>query len=98
MKRKIAWLLVSCIMVLSLVLASCAPAAQPEEKPTQPAEKPAPPEEKPAPPEEKPVQPEAKMVKVKLTQNLTVIRWLILNSMAINWLKEKVKLKLNKIL
>ena len=27
MKRKIIWLVVSCLMVLSLLLASCAPAA-----------------------------------------------------------------------
>ena len=33
MKRKFVWLVVSCLMVLSLVLASCAPAAPPEEKP-----------------------------------------------------------------
>jgi len=55
MKKKIIWLLVSCLMVLSLLLASCAPAAPPEEeKPAPPTEeKPAPPkEEKPAPPEE----------------------------------------------
>ncbi len=29
MKKKIVWLMVSCLMVLSLVLASCAPAAEP---------------------------------------------------------------------
>ena len=32
MKKKIVWLLVSCLMVLSLVLASCAPAATEEEE------------------------------------------------------------------
>jgi len=49
--------MVSYLMVLALVLASCAPATPPEEKPAAPSEeKPAPPsEEKPAPPkEEKP--------------------------------------------
>jgi len=48
------WLMVSCLMVLSLVLASCAPAAPAEEKPAPPTEeKPTPPkEEKPAPPVE----------------------------------------------
>jgi len=57
MKKSIIWLFVSCLMVVALVLASCAPAAPEEEKPAPPAEeKPAPPkEEKPAPPkEEKP--------------------------------------------
>jgi len=52
----------SFLMVAALVLASCAPAAPPEEeKPAPPTEeKPAPPEEKPAPPEEKPAPPEEK--------------------------------------
>ena len=58
MKRKIAWLVLSCLMVAALILASCAPAAPEEEKPAPPTtEKPTPPkeEEKPAPPkEEKP--------------------------------------------
>lgn len=37
MKRKIVWLVVSGLMVLSLVLASCAPAAAPEEEKEAPA-------------------------------------------------------------
>jgi len=41
MKKKILWLLVSCLMVASLVLASCAPAAPPEEeKPLPTSEEP----------------------------------------------------------
>jgi len=66
MKKKNVWLIVSCLMVLSLALASCAPAAPPtEEKPAPPTEeKPAPPtEEKPAPPTE-----EKEMVKIRLTK------------------------------
>jgi len=71
MKKKIVWLVVSCLMVAALVLASCAPAAPPEEeKPAPPTtEKPSTPtEEKPA--VEKPAAPEEKveMVKVKLTK------------------------------
>jgi len=70
MEKKVLWLIVSCVMVLSLVLASCAPAAPPEEKPVAP-----PAEEKPTTPttEEKPVTPpeekaEPETVKVKLTK------------------------------
>jgi len=66
MKKKTVWLIVSCLMVLSLVLVSCAPAVPPAEKPAAPpAEKPA------APPAEKPAAPPAdkeEMVKVKLTK------------------------------
>ncbi len=36
MKRKIVWLVVSCMMVAALILASCAPAVPEEEKPTTP--------------------------------------------------------------
>ena len=52
MKRKMGWLMLSCLMAAALALASCAPAAPVEE------EKPAPPTEEkpekptPAPPEE----------------------------------------------
>ena len=53
MKRKIAWLLVSCLMVTALVLTSCGPAAEEEEvAPPPPAE-----EEEVAPPEEEEVAP-----------------------------------------
>jgi len=39
-KRKIIWLVVSCVMVAALILASCAPAAPPEEvKPVVPEKK-----------------------------------------------------------
>ena len=38
MKKKIVWLAVSCLMVLSLVLASCAPAVEEEEEVTAPEE------------------------------------------------------------
>jgi len=52
--KKFLWLLVSCLMVAALLLASCAPAEAPsEEKPAPPVtEKPTSPTEKPAPPEE----------------------------------------------
>jgi len=59
-KKKIIWLVVSCVMVLSLVLASCAPSALPaEEKPSPPAEEKqtSPKEERPA--VEKPATPPA---------------------------------------
>ena len=36
MKKKIVWLVVSCLMVLSLVLASCAPAVVEEEEEVTP--------------------------------------------------------------
>ena len=36
MKRKIVWVVVSCLMVLSLVLASCAPAVTEEEEVVKP--------------------------------------------------------------
>jgi len=81
MKGKVIWLIVTCLMVLSLVLASCAPAAPPaEEKPSPPTEeKPAPSEEeklvleKPAAPEEK-----AEMVKMQLkkTDGTLVEKWM----------------------
>ena len=51
MKRKIVWLVVSCLMVAALLLASCGPAAVEEEKVTPPTE------EKAAPPEEEEVAP-----------------------------------------
>ncbi len=58
MKGKIVWLVVSCLMTLSLVLLSCTPAAPPEEeKPAGPVMQ-WPGEEQPAAPaEEKPVAP-----------------------------------------
>jgi len=70
MKRKLVWLLLSCLMVAALILASCAPAAPPEEKPAPPTEeKPAPPkEEKPTPPEKEEVAKGPEMVKVRLTK------------------------------
>ena len=34
MKKKIIWLVVSCLMVAALVLASCGPAEEEEEVPT----------------------------------------------------------------
>jgi len=57
-------------MVAALILASCAPAAPPEEKPAPPTEeKPAPPkEEKPAVEKPSPPEEEAEMVKVRLTK------------------------------
>jgi len=52
MKKQIAWLMVSCFMVVALVLASCAPATPPEEEPAAPTE------EKPTTPAtEKPTTP-----------------------------------------
>jgi len=38
MKRKVVWLLVSCLMVLSLVLASCGGEEEEEEEVTVPTE------------------------------------------------------------
>jgi len=38
MKKKTVWLVVSCLMVLSLVLASCAPAVEEEEEVVTPQE------------------------------------------------------------
>ena len=52
MRGKIIWLVVSCLMALSLVLASCAPAAAPEEEVVAPEEEAAAPEEEAAAPEE----------------------------------------------
>jgi len=66
MKSKMVWLMLSSLMVLSLVLVSCAPAAPPaEEKPVPPTT------EKPVPPAEKKevVKEEAEMVKVRLTKS-----------------------------
>ncbi len=37
-EKKIAWIVVSCLMALSLVLASCAPAVTEEEEVTVPEE------------------------------------------------------------
>ena len=59
MKKKVVWLVVSCLMVLSLVLTSCGQEA-PAEKPTAPAEKPTAPAEKPTTPAEKPTTPAEK--------------------------------------
>jgi len=78
MKSKVVWLIMICLMVLSLILVSCTPPAPPaEEKPAPPAE------EKPAPPAEtKPAQPaeeeEAEMVKWKgvKTDGTVVEKWL----------------------
>jgi len=62
MKNKILWLLVSGLMVVSLILASCAPAAPVEEKPAPTSPTP----EKPAPTvEEKPAAPVAEKEMVK---------------------------------
>jgi len=67
MGKKIAWLVLSCLMVVALVLVSCGEAApEEEEKVVPPAEE----EEAAPPPEEEEVTPpEGKeMVKVKLTR------------------------------
>jgi len=76
MKKTIVWLMLSCLVVTALVLASCAPA---ERKPAPAEEKPAPAEEKPAP-VVKPVTPEEKpgMVKVRLTKvdGTVVEKWM----------------------
>ena len=71
-KRKIAWVAVSCLMVLSLVLASCAPAVTEEEEvvtpPTEEEE-----EDVVTPPkEEEVVEEEAEMVKLRLVQRSTI--------------------------
>jgi len=61
MKRKIVWLVISCLMVLSLVLASCSPAEEVEEEVTPP-----PAEEEEVAPEEEEMPPEGpEMVKVR---------------------------------
>lgn len=82
MRKKIVWLVVSCLMMLSLVLLSCAPAAPPEEeKPAGPVmqwpgeEQPATPpvEEKPAPPVEE--KAEGKTVTLTKLNGEVVEKW-----------------------
>ena len=50
MKKKFVWLLVSCLMVLSLVLASCAPAVPEEKEVTPPTKEVTPPTKEVVPP------------------------------------------------
>jgi len=68
MKKRIVWLVVSCLMVAALVLASCGPAEEEEEEVTPPPAEEE--EEVVPPPEEEEVTPpeEEEMVKVKLTK------------------------------
>ena len=65
MKKKIVWLMVSCLMVAALLLASCGPAAEEGEEAVAPPTE----EEAALPVEEEEVVPEgAEMVKVRLTK------------------------------
>jgi len=62
MKKRIVWLVVSCLMVAALVLASCGPAEEEEEEVTPPAEE----EEVAPPPEEEEEEPGKEMVRDSL--------------------------------